>query len=233
MSVLGCDRAVPMLLGPLTFVWLAHVRPHTAAGTRQRQGGGRGVEGDDNDDDDDEMTALHPSGKRRVGELLGQLTPLYQGLLRDLAQTGVKEVQVGPPTPQPARQTGEQGGVVVLVDGGWVVLVTDARAGPGDAGRGGAAALPTTGIIYWGPPPRDQAASQPLGREGGRRSTAAMHRALAAAASVLIGLSVCLVVCGGWLVLSRCTAARCCRVRVWVWTWWRASGRCTSRSSRR
>lgn len=112
MSVLGCDRAVPMLLGPLTFVWLAHVRPHTAAGTRQGQGGGgRGVEGDDNDDDDDEMTALHPSGKRRVGELLGQLTPLYQGLLRDLAQRGVKEVQVRrikTTHTKPARQTGEQ-----------------------------------------------------------------------------------------------------------------------------
>ncbi len=64
---LGVDRAVPMLLGPITFVWLGHLRPET-----QQQ-------------------------EARFDGMLQALLPLYESLLGEIARLGYTEVQLHEP----------------------------------------------------------------------------------------------------------------------------------------
>lgn len=66
-AMLGVERAVPMLLGPITFVWLGHLRP----------------------EDQQQQT--------RFETILATLIPLYQSLLDQVAQMGYSEVQFHEP----------------------------------------------------------------------------------------------------------------------------------------
>jgi len=66
-AMLGVERAVPMLLGPITFVWLGHLRP----------------------EDQQQQT--------RFEAMLASLIPLYQSLLDQIAEMGFSEVQFHEP----------------------------------------------------------------------------------------------------------------------------------------
>jgi len=66
-TMLGVERAVPMLLGPITFVWLGHLRPEN----QQQQ--------------------------TRFETMLAALIPLYQSLLDQIAHMDYPEVQFHEP----------------------------------------------------------------------------------------------------------------------------------------